>query len=75
MKEKDKWVLEQYPRDLNFRKECSDEGFRCGAIASYKEGWLAGFNFAKEKMLDLCDSKHQIVGYAEINRLGEKPVK
>jgi hypothetical protein len=37
--------------------------------------WHDGFNFAKEKLLDICDAEHLTVTFTEIQRLGEKIVK
>lgn len=39
------------------------------------EIWIAGFMCAKDKLLDLCDAKNQMVTFTEINRLGEKNIK
>lgn len=41
----EKLAGELYPRDLNFREECDD--YKCGAIKSWKEGFLAGFEAAR----------------------------
>jgi hypothetical protein len=69
LKEKTKWAMESCPeRDNHEHKIDAIWECRC-------DYWLAGFNFAKEKMLDLCDATHSMVSYTEINRLGEKTVK
>lgn len=68
MKEKDLWAkewCEEFAKQLPGMFDHT-EGVRC---------FLAGFQFAKEKLMDLCDSKHQVVGFTEINRLGEKTIK
>ncbi len=66
MKEKDKWAINfsnsflvRYP---GLEKE------------QFEQIWQMGFSFAKEKMLDLADCKHQVVSFTEINRLGEKSI-
>lgn len=43
----EKAAKENCPRDLNFRKECDDN--RCGAIASWKEGYSAGAYLVLER--------------------------
>jgi len=64
MREKDKWANDFINSIKNMERR-----------PGLTDIWLYGFNFAKEKMLDLCDAKNQIVGFTEINRLGEKTIK
>jgi hypothetical protein len=43
------------PRDLNFREECDE--FRCGAKLSWKEGFLAGAEYERARIVSLLRSE------------------
>ncbi len=43
------------PPDLNFRRECAD--FTCGAIKSFKEGFLAGYEAPRAEI----DRLHKVI--------------
>lgn len=75
MREKEKWAIE-YAYAAALKKEKSNAEPTAKEIAAFaEEMFLIGFNLAKEKLMDLCDSKQQVVGFMEINRLGEKQAK
>lgn len=37
------------PKDIHFRPECDSDLFKCGAHVSWKEGFQAGYAFAREE--------------------------
>lgn len=39
---------ERCPSDLNFRKECDENSFRCGAKISWKEGFNDAFHLGRQ---------------------------
>lgn len=37
----------EYPRDINFRRECNDMNWTCGALKSWSEGFEAGWKASR----------------------------
>jgi len=73
MREKEKWALDYTSKAVE-KFNPTDEITTKEVAKLLVEIFLLGFNLCKEKAMDLCDAKHQVVGFTEINRLGEKNV-
>lgn len=58
MKSAQELADELQPIDIHFRKEC--DGFFCGAVKSWKEGFLAGYAAAEPRLLELAEKVKQL---------------